>query len=98
MFYKYVRPGRGADLEWSFHFGKDKRKHVIRKLKMLLSLVSNADLNSLTDGEIFVSLVNQYKYLVKDCKGEYYDEFIMYKYGEIDLDIPIKNRKCFQNA
>ena len=85
VFYKYVRPGRGTDLEWSFHFGKDKRKHVLRRLKMLLSWVSDEDLNRLTDKEIFSRVVRQYKYYVKYYKGKYLDEFIMYKYGEIDL-------------
>ena len=52
---------------------------------MLLSWVSDDDLNILTDKEIFVRLVHQYTYLVNYYKGEYYDEYIMYKYGEIDL-------------
>ena len=85
VFYKYVQPGRGTDLVWTFHFGRDIRKHVIRRLKMLLSWVSDDDLNILTDKEIFVRLVHQYTYLVNYYKGEYYDEYIMYKYGEIDL-------------
>ena len=34
----------------------------------------------------FVRLLHQYKTLVKYYKGKYYDEYIMYKYGEIDLD------------
>ena len=28
VFYKYVRPGRGSDLGWHFHYGSNKRKHV----------------------------------------------------------------------
>ena len=86
VFYKYVRPGRGSDLAWTFHFGRDKRKHVLRRLKMLLSWVSDDDLNNLTDKEVFVRLRQQYETLVKYYKGKYLDEFIMYKYGEIDLD------------
>ena len=86
VFYKYVRPGRGSDLGWHFHYGSDKRKHVMRRLKMLLSWVSDDDLTNLTDKEVFVRLLHQYKTLVKYHKGKYLDEYITYKYGEIDLD------------
>jgi len=86
VFYKYLLPGRGTDLTWEYHFGRDKRKHVIRRLKMLLSWVSDDDLNILTDKQMFVRLARQYKRLVNHYKGECYDEYIMFKYGEIDLD------------
>ena len=86
VFYKYVLPGRGTDLTWEYDFGMDKREHVIRRLKMLLSWVSDDDLNILTDKQMFVRLKRHYERFVNYYKGEYYDEYIMFKYGEIDLD------------
>ena len=53
---------------------------------MLLSWVSDDDVYNLTDKQIFVRLVRQYRTFVKYYKGKYHDEYIMYKYGEIDLD------------
>ena len=86
VFYKYVRPGRGSKLGWNFHDGGDKRKHVMSNIKMLLSWVSDDDLTNVTDTEVFIRLLHQYKTLVHYYKGKYLDEYITYKYGEIDLD------------
>ena len=88
VFYRYVQPGRGNDLTWRMCFGKgkDRRKHVIRRIKDMLSYVSSGvDVYKLSDQEIFERLLHQYGRLVNHHKGRYYDEFIMYKYGEIDL-------------
>ena len=88
VFYRYVKPGRGTDLYWRMRFGKgkDRRKHVMRRIRYMLSYVSSGvDVYKLSDQEIFERLIIQYGYLVNQYKGRYYDEFIMYKYGEINL-------------
>ena len=52
---------------------------------MLSYVSSGVDVYKLSDQEIFERLIRQYGMLVNQYKGRYYDEFIMYKYGEIDL-------------
>ena len=84
-FYMYIRGGIGTDLAWTFHFGKDRRKHVIQKLQRILSWVSDDDVYILSDKELFVRLIKQYEFLVHNYKGSDYDEYIMWKYGDIDL-------------
>ena len=84
-FYKYVRGGRGTDKVWTFHYGNDGRQYVIQRLRVILSWVSNDDVYVLSERELFVRLKKQYTYLVKNYKGSDYDEYIMWKYGEIDL-------------
>ena len=82
VFYKYVKPGRGTDLNWRMR----RRKHVMRRIRSMLSYFSSGvDVYKLSDQEIFERLLRQYGRLVNHYKGRYYDEFIMYKYGEIDL-------------
>ena len=52
---------------------------------MLSYVSSGVDVYKLSDQEVFERLIRQYGLLVNHYKGRYYDEFIMYKYGEIDL-------------
>ena len=88
VFYRYVQPGRGTDLTWRMRFGKgkDRRKRVMRRIRYMLSYVtSGVDVYKLSDQEVFIRLLHQYGSLVNLHKGRYYDEFIMYKFGEIDL-------------
>ena len=85
VFYKYVRPGIGTDWSWTMRFGKDRRKNVISRLKLLLSWVSQDDVFILTDQEIFTRLIDHYMRLVNYYRGSDYHEFIMWKYGEIYL-------------
>ena len=88
VFYKYVQPGRGTDLAWRMRFGKGKdgRKHVINRIKILLSWITDDDVWMLSDQEVLTRLLSQYGHIVNYYKGDDYDEFIMWKYGEIDLD------------
>lgn len=84
-FFKYVQGGRGTDLAWTFHYGNDQRKHVMQRLRVILSWVdSDVNVYTLSDRELFVRLVKQYEFLVNYYKGLDYDEYIMWKYGDID--------------
>ena len=85
-FYKYVQGGRGTDLAWRYHYGNDGQQYVIQRLRVILSWVSNGvDVNILSERELFRRLRKQYEFLVKNYKGSDYIEYIMWKYGEIDL-------------
>lgn len=84
-FYKYIQGGRGTNLGWTYHFGNDGRKHVLKRLRVILSWVSNDDVYILSERELFERLKKQYRFLVHHYKGADYDEYIMWKYGEVDL-------------
>ena len=84
-FYKYVQGGRGTDLAWRYHYGNDGQQYVIQRLRVILSWVSNDDVYVLSERELFVRLRKQYTFLVKNYQGSDYDEYIMWKYGDIDI-------------
>ena len=84
-FYKYFKGGRGTDLAWTYHYGNDGQQYVIQRLRVILSWVSNVDVYILSERELFVRLRKQYTLLVNYYKGSDYDEYIMWKYGEVDL-------------
>ena len=90
LFYMYMQPGRGKDMAWRWRFGKGKhrRKHVINRVKVLMSWYSREgnDIWKLSDQQVMTRLLVQFGHLVNYYKGEDYHEFIMYKFGEIDLD------------
>ena len=70
---------------WTYHFGNDGRKYVLKRLRVILSWVSNDDVYILSERELFERLKKQYRFLVHHYKGADYDEYIMWKYGEVDL-------------
>ena len=72
-------------MAWTYHYGNDTRKYVLKRLRVILSWVSNDDVYILSERELFVRLRKKYESLVKYYKGSDYDEYIMWKYGEIDL-------------
>jgi len=85
VFFKYIRGGIGTDLHWRLQLGNEGRKHVIQRMKVILSWVSNDDVYILTDLEIFARFKNEYKKLAIYYGGLDYDEYIMVKLGEVDL-------------
>lgn len=85
VFLKHVRGGIGTNLTWRLDFGKERPKNVMHSIKVLLSWVYDDDVYTLTDQEAFRRLLYQYTKLVNYYKGSDYDEYIMVKYGEIDL-------------
>ena len=85
VFFKYIRGGIGTDLTWRLQYGKEGRKYVLNRMKVILSWVSNDDVYILTDLEIFARFKNEYKKLAIYYGGLDYDEYIMVKLGEVDL-------------
>ena len=85
-FYKYIQPGRGTYKTWTMRFGNEGREYVVNKIKILLSWTTSEDVSMLSDKDVFSRLLSQYGRIVRHYKGEDYYEFIMWKFGEIDLD------------
>ena len=77
VFHKYVRPASGPFRCWTLHFNNENRRHVVHRLKLLLSYVvtdkSFKEVYDFSDEQILFHLVTHYQ--TRD-----YDDFLRWKY------------------